>query len=85
MKNHEAAHAAEAEVMAETAQRQDSNQTSEGNNLVLSIALFTVLFLLFVGGLYVMSLFALVNFLVGLTMCMVALFCTFDLVPRFLT
>ena len=59
--------------------------TSEGNSLPVSIALFIVLFGLFVGGLYVMSLFTPVTFLVGLGMCIVALFGTFELVPRFLT
>ena len=61
------------------------NQTSSGNNLVLSVALFLVLFGLFAGGLYVLSLFTLWTFLAGLAMCLVALFATFDLVPRFLT
>ncbi|MGP9845605.1 hypothetical protein [Brachybacterium sp. 107] len=78
-------HAAEADVMAEQAERTESNQTSTGNNLVLSIVLFVVLFVLFVAGLYVMSLFTTVTFVVGLGMCLVALFGTFDLVPRFLT
>ncbi|MGO3504056.1 MAG: hypothetical protein ACTIN5_13615 [Brachybacterium tyrofermentans] len=85
MNNQQAAHADQAEIMAEKAERSESNQTSNGNNLVLSIVLFVVLFVLFAAGLYVMSLFTTVTFVVGLGMCMLALFGTFDLVPRFLT
>ena len=62
-----------------------TNTTSQGNSVVLSVALFVLLFGLFVGGLYVMSLFTLVTFTVGTIMCIVALYLTFDLVPRFLT
>lgn len=69
----------------ETSERREENQTSHGNNVVLSIVLFVVLFGLFAGGLYVMSLFTAVTFLVGLGMCLFSLFLTFDLVPRFLT
>lgn len=65
--------------------RQDENVTSQGNSTALSVVLFIVLFGLFVGGLYMMSLFAPVPFLIGLGMSMLALLGTFDLVPRFLT
>lgn len=65
--------------------REDENVTSQGNSVVLSVVLFLVLFGLFVAGLYVMTLFTAVTFVAGLAMCLVALFCTFDLVPRFLT
>lgn len=85
MTNHEAAHAHEAEQIADAAERQPGNETSNGNNLVLSIVLFLVLFVLFAAGLWTMSLFTTVTFVVGLAMCMVALFGTFDLVPRLLT
>lgn len=64
---------------------QDENMTSKGNNVVLSAVLFLVLFGLFVAGLYVMALFTAATFIAGLAMCLVALFVTFDLVPRFLT
>lgn len=64
---------------------EDDNVTSRGNGTVLSVVLFVVLFGLFAGGLYVMALFTPVTFLVGLGMCMLALYCTFDLVPRFLS
>lgn len=37
----------------------ESNTTSPGNSLILSIVLFLVLFGLFAGGLYVMSLLTL--------------------------
>lgn len=68
---------------------EDENVTSEGNNLGLSLVLFVLLFGLFVGGLYVMALISMDNpsvlaFCGGLTMCLVALYGTFDLVPRFL-
>ncbi|NMA77114.1 MAG: hypothetical protein GX960_07655 [Actinomycetales bacterium] len=65
--------------------RQDENVTSKGNNTVVSVVLFIVLFGLFVGGIYMMSLFAAMPFIIGLAMSMVALLGTFDLVPRFLT
>ena len=65
--------------------RGDENVTSQGNSVVLSVVLFLVLFGLFVGGLYVMSLLTVATFIGGLAMCLVALFCAFDLVPRFLT
>ncbi|HJG51922.1 hypothetical protein FM106_02305 [Brachybacterium faecium] len=67
----------------------DENVTSKGNSVVLSVVLFVVLFGLFAGGLYVMGLTSMQNpsiglFTGGLGMCMVALYGTFDLVPRFL-
>lgn len=65
--------------------RQGENVTSQGNNTVVSVVLFIVLFGLFIGGLYMMSLFAAVPFMIGLGMSMLALLGTFDLVPRFLT
>ncbi|WP_114855058.1 hypothetical protein [Brachybacterium sp. YJGR34] len=69
---------------------EDTNVTSKGNNPVLSVVLFVVLFALFGAGLYVMSLVSMDQpsvgvFLGGLGMCLLALYCTFDLVPRFLT
>lgn len=76
------------EHVAETSRaqvREDENVTSRGNSVVLSVVLFLVLFGLFAAGLYVMTLFTAVTFIAGLAMCIVALFCTFDLVPRFLT
>lgn len=68
---------------------EDDNVTSHGNSLGLSIVLFVVLFALFAAGLYVMGLISMDNpsvptFVGGLAMCLVALFGTFDLVPRFL-
>ena len=68
---------------------EDQNVTSAGNNPVLSVVLFVILFGLFAGGLYVMGLISMENpsavtFLSGLGMCLVSLFATFDLVPRFL-
>lgn len=65
--------------------RQDENVTSTGNNPVVSVVLFIVLFGIFVGGLYMMSLFAVTPFLIGLAMCLAALYLTFDTVPRFLS
>ena len=65
--------------------RQDENVTSKGNNTVVSVVLFIVLFGLFVGGIYMMSLFAAMPFIIGLAMSMVALLGPVDLVPRFLT
>lgn len=65
--------------------RQDENVTSTGNNPVVSVVLFIVLFGIFVAGLYLMALFAPVPFLIGLGLCMLALYLTFDLVPRFLS
>lgn len=62
-----------------------SNMTSSGNNVGLSIVLFVVLFGLFLAGLWVMSLFTLWTFVGGLAMMILALFLTFDTVPRFLT
>ncbi|MGP9537495.1 hypothetical protein ACT3SP_05760 [Brachybacterium sp. AOP43-C2-M15] len=69
--------------------REDENVTSKGNSTLLSVVLFVVLFVLFSAGLYVMSLMSMdepsaLVFVGGLGMCMVALYATFDLVPRFL-
>ena len=69
---------------------QDENVTSKGNSTALSVVLSLVLFALFAGGLYVMGLISMENpspmlFVGGLTMCIVALLGTFDLVPRFLS
>lgn len=58
--------------------------TSEGNSTVLSVVLFALLFVLFAGGLYVLSLFTPVTFIVGLAMVLLSLYLTFDTVPRFL-
>jgi len=68
---------------------EDENVTSKGNNVVLSAVLFVVLFGLFAAGLYVMGLISMDDpsitlFVSGLGMCMVSLYATFDLVPRFL-
>lgn len=68
---------------------EDQNVTSTGNNPILSIVLFVILFGLFAGGLYVMGLISMDNpsvltFCGGLAMCLVSLLATFDLVPRFL-
>ena len=63
----------------------ESNTTSPGNSLILSIVLFLALFGLFAGGLYVMSLFTLWTFVGGMAMSLVALFVAYDIVPRFLT
>ncbi|ASK66764.1 hypothetical protein CFK39_14175 [Brachybacterium avium] len=68
---------------------EDENVTSKGNSLGLSIVLFVVFFGLFGGGLYVMGLISMddpsvLTFCGGLAMCLIALFGTFDLVPRFL-
>lgn len=70
--------------------RTEDNVTSSGNSTVLSVVLFIVLFGLFATGLYLMSLMTMrepqpVLFLSGLGLCIVALFGTFDLVPRFLS
>lgn len=69
---------------------QDENVTSKGNSTVLSVVLFIVLFGLFVAGLYMMSMISMTEpsvglFVGGLALCMVALYGTFDLVPRFLS
>lgn len=69
------------------ASTQETQVTSEGNNLVVSIVLTTVLFALFAGGLYVMSLYTIgwYLFLVGLAMCLLSLFVSFTAIPKFLT
>ncbi len=59
--------------------------TSEGNSLIVSLVLFLVLFGLFVAGLYIMSLFTPVTFTVGTLLCILALYLSFDTVPRFLS
>lgn len=66
---------------------QEQNTASEGNSLGLTIVLFTLTFVLFAGGLYVMSLYTIqpILFSVGLGMSIVALFIAFDIVPRFFT
>ncbi|PMC74448.1 MULTISPECIES: hypothetical protein [unclassified Brachybacterium] len=73
----------------EEREAREDNVTSRGNSTVLSVILFVVLFGLFAGGLYVMSLISMDEpsvglFLGGLTMSLVALYATFDLVPRVL-
>lgn len=73
------------EQVAREVEARESNTTSPGNNLILSFVLFLVLFGLFAGGLYVMSLFTLWTFVGGMFMSILALYLTFDLVPRFLT
>lgn len=83
MSNQHVADGARAEV------HEDENVTSKGNNGLLSAVLFVVLFGLFAGGLYVMTLVSMDEpsaglFIGGLGMCLLALYCTFDLVPRFL-
>lgn len=67
------------------AEKREKAATSEGNSLVVSVVLFALLFVLFCAGLYVMSLFTAVTFLVGLGMVLLALYLTFDTVPRLLT
>lgn len=57
---------------------------SSGPSTAISLVLFLVLFGLFAGGLYVMSLFTPVTFIVGLCMSLLALFLAFDIVPRVL-
>ena len=66
---------------------QEATVTSEGNNLVVSIVLTTILFALFTAGLYVMSLYTIgwYLFLVGLAMCLVSLFVSFTVIPKYLT
>ena len=69
---------------------QDENVTSKGNNIVVSVVLFIVLFGMFVAGLYMMALIPMEGpsvgfFVCGLGLCMLALYGTFDLVPRFLS
>lgn len=70
---------------AEQVEGRESVTTHEGNSVVQSWVLFAILFVLFAAGLYVMSLFTAVTFLVGLGMVLLALFLTFDTVPRFLS
>ncbi|MGY5763673.1 hypothetical protein ACXET9_00560 [Brachybacterium sp. DNPG3] len=75
----------QATTTTEQVEGQASVTTHEGNGLVQSWILFAILFLLFAGGLYVMAFFTPVTFLVGLGMSILALFLTFDTVPRFLS
>lgn len=65
----------------------ENNTTSEGNSFGSSIVLFVVIFALFIGGLYVMSLYTISHWLfaAGMLLSIVALFVAFDLVPRFLS
>ncbi|MFC7373716.1 hypothetical protein ACFQS2_15125 [Brachybacterium sp. GCM10030267] len=72
-------------IGTDPADQQEGKVASSGNSLVLSVVLFLVLFGLFAAGLYVMSLFTMWTFLGGLGMCLVALFASLELVPRFLT
>lgn len=55
------------------------------HSLGLSVALFTLLFGMFVAGLYVMSLYTINHWLftIGLMTSIVSLFIAFELVPRF--
>ena len=55
------------------------------HSLGLTAVLFTLLFGLFVGGLYVMSLYTINHWLftIGLMISIVALFITFELLPHF--
>lgn len=64
-----------------------SNETSQGNSLAFSGIVTAAVFLLFAGGLYVMSLYTIapIWFVVGLAMSIVALFVAFDIIPRFFT
>lgn len=76
-----------AEARTDARQDADANQTSNGNSLAFSIVMFTITFVLFAAGLYVMSLYTIepILFSVGLGMSILALFITFDIVPRFFT
>lgn len=70
--------------------RTADNVTSSGNSTGLSVVLFIVLFGMFAGGLYLMSMMTMREpqpwlFISGLGLCILALFGTFDLVPRFLS
>lgn len=68
------------------------NVTSHGNNPVVSLALFVVVFGVFVAGLYVMGSYSAMGtdltmaltFLAGLFLCLISLFAAFELIPRFL-
>ncbi|CAM3972394.1 hypothetical protein M3A96_09175 [Helcobacillus massiliensis] len=65
-------------------ERREANQTGEGNSLGSSLAMFIPLFLLFTAGLWVLSLYTVWNwyFIIGLAMCLVALYITFAVIPR---
>lgn len=68
-------------------EHQQPERTGTDNNPVVSFILFTLMFLLFAGGLYVMSLYPQNHslFLVGLGMDLLALFITFTVIPKLLT
>ncbi|MFC0674127.1 hypothetical protein [Brachybacterium hainanense] len=74
-------------VASPAASRREPHVTSEGNGLISSIILATVLFVLFAGGFYVMSLYTVAwyLFVVGLGMSIVSLFITFSVIPKYLT
>jgi hypothetical protein len=65
-------------------EQQENVVTSQGNSTVVSLALFVVLFGLFAAGLYVLSLGSAATFVGGLCMSMLALFITWELIPRFM-
>lgn len=65
--------------------RAEERAVSSQNSTGLSLALTVVLFLLFAGGLYVMSLMTPVTFCVGVGMCLLSLFITFTVIPKYLT
>lgn len=67
-----------------TAVATEPETTSEGHSTVVSLAVFVVLFAVFCAGLYIMSLFTVATFLGGLALSILALFVTFELVPRFM-
>lgn len=67
-----------------TVAAREPETTSEGNSTVVSLAVFVVLFAVFCAGLYIMSLFTPVTFIVGMIISIIALYVTFDLVPRFM-
>lgn len=58
---------------------------SPGNNPVVSVVLFAVIFVAFCLGLYIMSLLTPVYFIAGLAIVLLSLFATFTLVPKLLT
>lgn len=67
------------------AEERPTQTVSTGNNPVVSIVLFVVIFAAFCLGLYIMSLMTPVYFIAGLGIVLVSLFCTFTLVPKLLT
>lgn len=70
---------------ADTRTAHRDNTTSQGNSLGSSILLSAVLFLIFAAGLWVLSFMTPVLFLVGLGICLLSLFLTFTVVPKYLT